>query len=329
MTMTIPDYPVDTDILIAAQGTWPSSVHLFKRETVAALRAAEATGRPLLIRGLPGVGKSETARAAAAFAKRPFLSLVIDGRTEPDDLKWRVDAVKRLSDAQTGKTKKESAYVRPEVLWWALDWAGAQSQSQRGGCRAPDVVVPSGWQPGRDRAVLLLDEIDKADPDLPNALLEVLANRGFTPPFAGLGAVCCDESAKPLIIITTNEERELPPAFLRRCLVLKLELPPDDVLPAELIRLAQRHQRHRGGGQCVILDEVAEAFMVLRKATRAGEYLPATSEFLDLVQALATLCPDDAQAQREQLQWLRKFVWKSLNPLPAGKDATAHKASAA
>ena len=336
--LNIPDYPIDQDITIEPQDTWPGSVHLFRPDTVAALRAAEATGRPLLVRGLPGVGKSETARAAAAFAKRPFLSLVIDGRTEPDDLKWRVDAVKRLSDAQAHRALDERHYVRPDVLWWAFDWKDALEQERRArGDSAPERPRPAKWQVGQDRAVLLIDEIDKADPDLPNALLEVLANRGFTPPFADAQPVCCSEATRPLILITTNEERELPAAFLRRCLVLTLELPKGPALRRELIRLAQRHQEHRvvlhgrqpaavpqGGGRCLILDAVADEFLRLRASVQAGDYMPGTSEFLDLVNALATLYPDDEARQKQALTTLSQFVWKSLRSAsgePSDADA--------
>jgi MoxR-like ATPase len=314
----IPPYPIEADIPIPEQGNWPASVHVFKNTTVAALQAAEATGRPLLVRGLPGVGKSETARAAAAFAGRPFLSTVIDGRTEPDDLKWRVDAVKRLSDAQGNKSREELAYVRPEALWWAYDWHSATTQAKLSGVPLPDVHLPESWKSGADRAVLLLDEIDKADPDLPNALLDVLANKGFTPPFAGAQPVRCSDATRPLIVITTNEERELPAAFLRRCLVLTLELPGGDALLDYLIDLATRHQQQRqrdqpGCGTCKVIQEAARQFVALRnEADKLDDYLPSTSEFLDLVQALAVLYPDNEPVQTERIELLKQFVRKSV-----------------
>jgi len=324
MTSKIPAYPVGPDVPIPAQGTWPASVHVFKERTVAALQAAEATGRPLLVRGLPGVGKSETARAAAAFAGRPLLPLVIDGRTEPEDLKWRLDALRRLSDAQ-GKegVRNELAYVRPELLWWAYDWPGALRQAQVAGVPVPDVVVDPRWQPGHDRAVVLLDEIDKADPDLPNALLEVLANMGFTPPFAGAPRVQCSDATRPLVVITTNEERELPAAFLRRCLVLTLELPRDEAeLRAEFIALALRHEAWQqqqaqqpadARVQRGVVEQAADVFMQVRRhAQQQGDYLPATSEFLDLVRALATLYPAQPAVQADKVALLAGFVTKSL-----------------
>jgi MoxR-like ATPase len=251
--------------------------------------------------------------------------MVIDGRTEPDDLKWRVDALARLSDAQGGRgegrgVKEELAYVRPQVLWWAYEWTGAQAHHDKYQLPKPEVHVPPNWNANADRCVVLLDEIDKADPDLPNALLDVLANKGFIPPFAGAKTVRCTQATRPLILITTNEERELPAAFLRRCLVHTLTLPEGKKLEAYLSELAERHQAHRVARlpeqQCHIIPEVAAHFMLLHEeAKQTDDYVPGTSEFLDLVQALAVLYPGRSpvarQPQLDALEQLAMFVRKS------------------
>jgi hypothetical protein len=170
--MPLPIYPTDQDVLLDPCGSWPLSIHRFDADTAAALRAAEAAGRPLLLRGAPGTGKSQTARAAAAAAGRLFLPVVIDGRSEAQELQWHYDAVGRLSDAHTPGTQALDAvhYLTPGPLWWAYDWAGAERQwgLRRQGDRPQP---PPGWTPEHG-AVLLIDEIDKADPDLPNAFLE-------------------------------------------------------------------------------------------------------------------------------------------------------------
>ena len=332
----IPDYPLQRDIAIPEQGTWPRSVHRFDagQGAAAALRAAEACGRPLLVRGMPGVGKSQTARAAAAHAKRPFLSVVIDGRTEPHDLMWRFDAVRRLADAQVATAGSalpgEEAYLMPQALWWAFDWSGAARQlalHRRAGtpeAARPDwpCQPPKAWAAESDRAVLLIDEIDKADPDLPNALLEVLANRGFRVPHAvpGGGQVVCNDATRPLVLITTNEERDLPNAFLRRCLVLTLELPQaKGELVSYLTQMAQRHQKFFGKswpGTCDVLDEAALRLWDAREAAlRQGDYAPGTAEYLDLVRVLAHLWPSNADQQRKQLRQLDRFAFqKSASP---------------
>ena len=333
-------YPTDEDIPIPAQGTWPRSLHRFDplQAAAAALRAAEACGRPLLIRGAPGVGKSQTARAAAAAAGRPFLSVVIDGRTEPHDLMWRFDAVRRLADAQVRQRydpplRSELAYLIPQALWWAFDWQGAHRQlalTLQQGDTADDLHLAdlsaraawpcqtdADWLPAENRAVVLIDEIDKADPDLPNALLEVLANNGFQVPHGPGGArpVVCSDATRPLVVITTNEERDLPNAFLRRCLVLTLELPKDkDEFCTYLVDLGNRHQQEfaaHWGGRCMVLKAAAERLWAARDAApQHGEYQPGTAEYLDLVRVLATLWPDEAGEQGEQLLLLDRFTFK-------------------
>lgn len=307
----IPEYPVNADVEIGEQGTWPATVHRFDARSVAALRASEACGRPLLIRGAPGVGKSQTARAAAAFAKRAFLSFVVDGRTEPHDLIWRFDSLRRLADAQTlqagERLPSEGEYLEPQALWWAYDWEDAAKHAK---AAAPS--IPAGWSCGSNRSVLLIDEIDKADPDLPNALLEVLANRGFHVPYTGK-FVACESSSRSLVIVTTNEERELPAPFLRRCLVLTLDLPTERTqLCAYLESLGESHQKSGSSGargKCVILGQVAERLADAREvAAQSGEYIPSTAEYLDLVNALANLCPDDEEAQLDALALLQEFT---------------------
>ena len=315
----IPNYPTDCDIPLPRQGHWAEAVHRFDAKDAVALRAAEACGRPLLIRGKPGVGKSQTARAAAAAAQRPLLSLVIDGRSEAPDLMWRFDAVRRLADAQRQQSADqplppEDFYVRPEALWWAYDWAGALQWLQRSG-QPPDLPVdpPARWAPGQP-VVLLIDEIDKADPDLPNALLDVLANNGFRKPFGGV-PVQCAAAARPLIIITTNEERELPAAFLRRCLVLTLALPDTEAAFCDyLAQMGQRHQAVRLQAEpkavCHVLGPAAQRLWAARQQLGdAADYLPGLAEYLDLVTALARLYPG-AQLQADQLDALQDLAYR-------------------
>lgn len=341
MTPHPPHYRANHPIELPASGPWPPAVHRFTAPTVAALRAAEATNRPLLIRGKPGVGKSMTARAAAfeAAPKRPFLSRVIDSRTEPDDLKAHFDAVRRLADAQVHRDGQhalasDASYLLPRELWWAFNWKSAQDQhalfckrlqdqDRQLAARVP--IAPAGWCHTQHRAVLLLDEIDKADPELPNALLEAFGSNGFAAPVTG-ELVSCEPSLRPLVILTTNEERELPSAFLRRCLVLWLALPDDeDELVAELVRIGEQHQswllrqpegHGRRAGQCKVIERAARAVAAARRELADSSYQPGTSEFLDLVGALAELAPDDEAAQTGMLDTLQQFVLhKAADPM--------------
>lgn len=144
-----------------------------------AIDAALAAQRPLLVRGEPGIGKSQLVRAAARHLGRVSLSRVVDARTESTDLLWHYDAVARLADAQlagalgakepAGRVRRRLAvghYLRPGPLWWAFDWTDAARQA-KALCQGeppqdPDPNAPLPPDPARG-SVVLVDEIDKAD----------------------------------------------------------------------------------------------------------------------------------------------------------------------
>ena len=318
-----PQYPQDRPIELPPSEQWPAGVHRLDAKTAVALRTAEATGRPLLLRGLPGVGKSMTARAAAQVAGRPLLCHVINGRTEPSELQYRFDQVRRLADAQVlargQKLNDEDQYLHPQALWWAFNWIGASGRAGRN--HPHGEPLPKGWDPQSDRVVLLLDEIDKADPELPNSLLEAFASLAFTVEATGR-RITCPPERRPLIIITTNEERDLPMAFLRRVLVHELTLPDaPKALQAHLAQVAKDHQdyllahNHRRK-PCLVVKQAAELVAGQRiAALNTDRYLPGTSELLDLVAALAELYPDSEAQQRTALTEVADFVLKKSDPL--------------
>ena len=204
----------------------------------AALLIAWSTGRPLLVTGEPGTGKSSLARALASSLDRRFLELTITSRTEPNDLLWTVDHVARLRDAQRAAIDKQAAdqvdnlasYVHPGVLWTALSPGTAATAGSA--LRAVDSAAAVDTRP----AVVLIDEIDKADPDLPESLLGPLGNLSFTVDPTGQ-KVTVETELPPLVIITSNGERDLSPAFERRCVNLLLQVPNDD----ELVAIAHGH----------------------------------------------------------------------------------------
>src|SRR4051794_25880131 len=149
------------------------SVHVFDEDSLLAIEAALATGRPLLVRGEPGTGKSQLARAAAEVLKRPFIPHAVDAQTETRDLLWTVDAIARLAEAQVMATFKDAAhreqvreligirrFLKPGPLWWAFHWAEVREQAALSGALEPD--RPEGWTEAHG-VVVLIDEIDKAD----------------------------------------------------------------------------------------------------------------------------------------------------------------------
>jgi MoxR-like ATPase len=156
--------------------------------------------------------------------------------------------------------------------------------------------------------IALIDEIDKADFDLPNALLECLGNGEFHLPYRDKSVCCCAAHGVPLVVITTNRERQLPPAFVRRCLVLELSLPaPDKLVPWLTIR-GQAHFR----GKCppAILEQVARDIAQRRDKQSGGEHpRPGLAEYLDLLRVLANHAPGDEAAQRGMIEHVARFVY--------------------
>ena len=172
-------------------GTWQKSVHLFDEPSILAVRCALATRRPLLILGEPGIGKSQLPRAVAARMGWHFLSHVVHARSESQDLLWDFDAVGRLASAHATREINHpclapSRYVRPGVLWWAFDRNSALAQKQwadKAALCCPTSVAQDGNSDFNQGSVVLIDEIDKADIDLPNGLLEALGNGSFPHPY--------------------------------------------------------------------------------------------------------------------------------------------------
>jgi MoxR-like ATPase len=315
-TFPIATYDVTPQKLLK-MASWPATNHQFEPDHILALRAAQATGRPLLVRGEAGTGKSQLAHAAAFVTGRAFLPVVVGSNTEALDLHWKFDAIARLADAHlaanraapqsaapqpdaTAHTTERrvelsaypelhvSRYLQPGALWWALDWNGAKAQQahcRHGGAQMPH--TPEGWTP-QNGLVLLIDEIDKAEPDFPNGLLEALANGAFEVPLLGITVQQAEDCPPPLIIITTNDERELPAAFLRRCLVLTLQLPDSDIALHDW--LVERGRLHFEALPQESLSTAASLLVADRKAARAQHcYLPGLAEYLDLLRALAQL----------------------------------------
>jgi MoxR-like ATPase len=295
----------------------PEQIHVFDEASVLAVNAALAARRPLLVRGEPGCGKTQLARAAAVKMGRVFVSHVVDSHTEPRDLLWTFDAVARLAEAQVqgalraGATPAEADalrqrlevanYVVPGALWWAFAWDDATKQAKRAGRSAP--VQPEGAKP-EVGAVVLIDEIDKAESDVPNGLLEALGEGQFTP--EGRSEPVKAQGLPPLIVITTNEERGLPDAFLRRCLVLQLALPQRR---DELMRfLVARGRAHFPQADESLLESAAGMLAEDREAARKQDQPPpGQAEYLDLVRAVLELARGDLERQRQTLERIRAF----------------------
>ena len=278
--------------------------YVFNDRIAIALDVALATNRPLLVSGNPGCGKSRLADAVAVAQGWGLLARTVTSRTRLETLTAEVDQLRRLNDAQardgTSTLKPDGYYLNPGILWWAFDPAGA---ARRG--LAPKIADEYGVQldhPGTRRdpprgrkpgVVLLIDEIDKAEPDLPNDLLEPLDRRRFDLPDgfsthhpAGARTQVQAPPAQRLhllTIITTNGERDLPQAFLRRCVLLEIDDPGEN----DLVDIALKHFPT---GDADRMRALAKLLLDFReKAQDLRVRPPGTAELLDAVQACEEL----------------------------------------
>lgn len=316
------DAAIDEEIPLPSVHGLPPSKHVLTPRERRAINASLACRRPLLVRGEPGMGKSQLARAAASALGRALLHHVVDARTEPRDLLWTVDAVSRLAEAQlvgamhSGNRAEEVesrrrvellGFVQPGILWWAMSWPTAAEQASRAGVSPPS--TPEGWTPANG-VVVLVDEIDKADASVPNALLDVLGHGRFDVPTRE--PVASTDVSAPLILFTTNEERTLPDAFLRRCMVLHLTLPEnEDELVAFLAKRGRAQlpeMRPSAKGQDVF-DAVGRVVAKARQEMEREDLLrPGVAEYIDLLRVLHEQRPGDAEGQLELLELVKDFA---------------------
>ena len=306
-------------------------IHVWQKEDWGAVHAAIGAGRPLLLRGEPGTGKTQLAAAAAKELNRPLVSFTADSRTESRDLLWHFDPVMRLAEAQllaallrpatSSATDTQSQaqstplqlreqlaikrFVRPGPLWWGLNWKSAldqdnlysgfnQDPSPISAINSPECTnngytcpykPPDGWDESQG-VVVLIDELDKAPIDVPNGLLEVFALWQFRVP--GVDMVQQKSNAiRPLVVITTNEDRPLSDAFLRRCAVHSLVFPEQQ----RLIELGKMHFPSLSEG--VVTTAAAWLIEDRKSAENNGQILkPGLAEYLDFLRAFKNNTPD-------------------------------------
>jgi len=272
------------------------ALYVYSERVKLAVRVALSTGRPLLVRGAPGWGKSSLAAAIAKHKNWRYLEKVISSRTQARDLMSELDLVRRLSDAQSklGVDLDWRRYIRPGVLWKAFDPIGANLQerfftrSVAGGAAiqaAEEDAVP---------AVVLLDEMDKADPDVPNNLLVALGSLQFDVDEIGPPPVKAQPEALPLIIVTTNDERDLPRAFLRRCVEIELPAldgPDNDGSQRKklLVEIGAEHLREKL--DLAFVQRIADIIVDQANSAPAddGLIVPSPAEFIDTLRAVHEL----------------------------------------
>jgi MoxR-like ATPase len=225
-----------------------------------AVNAAVTLQRPLLVKGEPGTGKTELARQVAGALGLPLIEWHVKSTTKAQQGLYEYDAVSRLRDSQLGEARVHDVrnYIRKGKLWQAFEAEG--------------------------RVVLLIDEIDKADIEFPNDLLQELDRMEFHVYETG---EMVQARHRPVVIITSNNEKELPDAFLRRCFFHYIRFPDADTLAA-IVRV------HFPDIKDQLLTAALTQIYELREVPGLKKK-PSTSEVLDWLRLLLAedLAPED------------------------------------
>ena len=228
-----------------------SQDYVASEELLRAANIAMVLQKPLLIKGEPGTGKTKLAEAIAQAAGKKLIIWNIKSTTKAQDGLYVYDVVQRLYDSQFGGQGVDDIekYVKLGKLGEAFT--------------------------AEEQVILLIDEIDKADLEFPNDLLWELDRMEFHIPETGK---TIKAKHRPVVIITSNAEKELPDAFLRRCVFHYIEF-PDQAQMAEIIRV------HFGDLDNKLVKQALAAFYWLR-SLRGIEKKPSTSELVDWMRAL-------------------------------------------
>jgi len=238
-----------SDVFDQFQGT---ASYIASDELRHAVNVAVALARPLLVRGEPGTGKTLLAENLASALHLPLIRWHVKSTTKAKDGLYVYDTVARLHDSRFGN----AADVRDIARYIKLGPLGEA------------LAAPS-------RVVLLIDEIDKADLEFPNDLLHEIDVMRFRIDETGREVAAVE---RPIVIITSNNEKELPDAFLRRCVFHYIQFPSRELM-AEIVRVHHPDITDR------VLDNALEVFFGLRATPRLRKK-PSTSELIDWICAL-------------------------------------------
>jgi len=237
-----------------------------------AVNAAVTLERPLLVKGEPGTGKTELARQISASLGLPMIEWHIKSTTKAQQGLYEYDAVSRLRDSQLGDARVHDVanYIKKGKLWQAFGADG--------------------------KVVLLIDEIDKADIEFPNDLLQELDRMEFHVYETGQTIKAVH---RPVVIITSNNEKELPDAFLRRCFFHYIRFPDVDTM-RKIVEV------HHPGIKASLLTAALTQFYEIRE-TNGLKKKPSTSEVLDWLKLLLAEDLDAEDLKRDGVNALPKL----------------------
>ena len=228
-----------------------TSKYISTDDLTLAVNASITLERPLLVKGEPGTGKTELARQIAESLSLPIIEWNIKSTTKAQQGLYEYDAVSRLRDSQLGdeRVKNIKNYIKKGKIWEAFE--------------------------ANSKAVLLIDEIDKADIEFPNDLLQELDKMEF---FVYETGETISATNRPIVIITSNNEKELPDAFLRRCFFHFIKFPAKEILE-EIVNV------HFPKVKKNLLDAALNQFFEVREVPGLKKK-PSTSEMLDWLKLL-------------------------------------------
>ena len=228
-----------------------TSEYISTDDLTLAVNASITLERPLLVKGEPGTGKTELARQIAEGLSLPIIEWNIKSTTKAQQGLYEYDAVSRLRDSQLGdeRVKNIKNYIKKGKIWEAFETDG--------------------------KAVLLIDEIDKADIEFPNDLLQELDKMEF---FVYETGETIRASNRPIVIITSNNEKELPDAFLRRCFFHYIRFPDEETMKSII-------EVHFPKIKKKLIDTALKSFFELREVAGIKKK-PSTSELLDWIKLL-------------------------------------------
>ena len=237
-----------------------TNTYIAADDLAVAVNAAVTLERPLLVKGEPGTGKTELARQVAESLKMEMIEWNIKSTTRAQQGLYEYDAVSRLRDSQLGDERVHDVahYIKKGKLWKAFS--------------------------SDKKVVLLIDEIDKADVEFPNDLLQELDRMAF---HVYETSTTVKARHRPVVIITSNNEKELPDAFLRRCFFHYISFPEPETL-RKIIEV------HHPGIKTQLLETALTQFFEIRE-TPGLKKKPSTSEVLDWLKLLLAedLTPED------------------------------------
>lgn len=239
-----------------------------------AVNVALILSQPLLLTGEPGTGKTQLAYSVGRELGYEVLKFETKSTSTARDIFYTYDSLRRFHDAQNQEKRPGVEYLTYNALGSAI-------------LRSQDEEKYRQWLPasfvhgGRRRCVVLIDEIDKAPRDFPNDLLNELEGLYFKIPELGMGdeRIEADPRLRPVVVITSNSEKSLPDAFLRRCIFYDIPFPD----PPRLAEIVLSHVAAFEGGQPPWLGDALDFFAMAREPGRGLDKKPATAELLNWI----------------------------------------------